>query len=96
MYCNVHFRTADILQTSDELSHVLERYEVLLRKTEQPIPQALPQRASLDLLDLGPVVQPQLSPRSTLDDQLLLGLEILSISKAKTFLPNFALFVPSQ
>lgn len=66
---------ADILQTSDELSHVLERYEVLLRKTEQPIPQALPQRASLDLLDLGPVVQPQLSPRSTLDDQLLLGLD---------------------
>ncbi|XP_057368753.1 ADP-ribosylation factor-binding protein GGA1-like [Daphnia carinata] len=66
---------ADILQASDELSHVLERYEVLLRKTEQPISQALPQRASLDLLDLGPVVQPQLSPLSTLDDQLLLGLD---------------------
>lgn len=29
--------------------------------------------AALDLLDLGPIVQPTLSPRSTLDDQLLLG-----------------------
>ncbi|XP_046437414.1 ADP-ribosylation factor-binding protein GGA1-like isoform X2 [Daphnia pulex] len=66
---------ADILQTSDELSHALDRYEVLVRTMQQPIPPSQPQRASLDLLDLGPMVQPQPSPRSTLDDQLLLGLD---------------------
>lgn len=67
------FFTADILQTSDELSHALERYKILVRKNEQPIQPSQPQRASLDLLDLGPIVQPQLSSRCTLDDQLLLG-----------------------
>lgn len=69
-----YFPAADILQTSDELSHALDRYEVLVRTMQQPLPPSQPQRASLDLLDLGPIVQPQPSPRSNLDDQLLLGL----------------------
>ena len=66
---------ADILRTSDELSQVLERYEVLVRTMRTPLPPSQPQGASLDLLDLGPIMQPQQpSPRSALDDQLLLGL----------------------
>lgn len=66
-------KIAEILTTSDQLSHVLDRYEVLVRTMREPIPVSQPQGAALDLLDLGPIVQPQLSPRSALDDQLLLG-----------------------
>ncbi len=64
---------AEILRTSDELSQVLERYEVLVRTMRSPLPPSQAQGAGLsDLLDLGPIV-PQPSPRSALDDHLLLG-----------------------
>lgn len=64
---------ADILQTSDELSHVLERFENWERRSSRlPAPAPQIQGAALDLLDLGPVVsQPQMSPHSAMDDQLL-------------------------
>ena len=67
------FNPADILRTSDELSHVLDRYETWERNaSRQPAPSSQLQGAALDLLDLGPSIsQPQVSPNSALDDQLL-------------------------
>lgn len=69
-----HFEPiGEILQTSDELSQVLERYEKF-RKISKPLSQVSAQQiggAALDLLSLDPIVQTQATSFSVLDDQLL-------------------------
>jgi len=72
----------DILRTSDDLSHVLERYEVLARSTRLSKSLAAASSPSLDLLDLGPIVsQSSASSMNALDEQLLsLGLDDLTPS----------------
>ena len=64
--------SVDILRTSDDLSHVLERYEVLARSTRLSKSLAAASSPSLDLLDLGPIVsQSSASSMNALDEQLL-------------------------
>jgi len=77
----------DILRTSDDLSHVLERYEALARSIRPPKLSATAsstqhQSAALDLLDLGPITSQSSSlPLNALDEQLLsLGLDDLTPS----------------
>lgn len=63
---------ADILRTSDELSHVLERYEAFAQNPRLRTPSHQVSGAAADLLSLGPVVPSSLAPPcSVLDDQLI-------------------------
>ncbi len=67
----ISYVLADILRTNDELTAVIDRYEALARNVRPPAPSTQLRGAALDLLDLGPALEPIASPRSVLDDQLL-------------------------
>lgn len=84
--------SAEILHTSDELGHILERYETFMEKMKQTNMAPKLQGAALDLLDLGPILPSQPSPRSALDDHLLLGrpnLNLCNILKSAQIILSF-------
>ena len=88
LFTNIYI-LADILRTNDELTAIIERYEALARNVRPPAPSTQLRGAALDLLDLGPALEPIASPRSVLDDQLL----SLGIFYGRSFIRNDANFI---